>query len=308
MKGSVQEPRLMQQDFESIIPDTGAITKLCGNEWPTPSRTVWDEGAMQAFYQESTRKTLLRSWWKLTRNPRSRSDIHHCGRHECPWRTDKDTNHIHSGFADRDGEWCIHVTHDTPGSSLHTPLLEETFHLPLEAFTGLRVTDKTFMDTGFTETVEDDWKNASLPQQRIGRLWIGGARLYVLEEYKHYAANAAGITEPTQEPIAAGRTEPTKEPMTEEPVPTKRSEIHEHTRFCQGSRRDHKAYFDRQLMACNAVETHSPSFRATLMRYQVARVDPGTEAQPQTDHRIARNARSYLRKERPKKRSRSNAT
>eukprot|EP00971_Amphidinium_carterae_P265757 5271907-Amphidinium_carterae.2 len=77
--------------------------------------------------------------------------------------------------------------------------MEETFHSPLEAFTGRRVTDKTFMDTGLTATVEDDCKNASLPQQGIAILWIGGTRLYVLEECKHYAANAAGLTEPTQE-------------------------------------------------------------------------------------------------------------
>eukprot|EP00971_Amphidinium_carterae_P095453 1888583-Amphidinium_carterae.1 len=33
MKGNVQKPRLMQQNVEGIIPDTGAITSLCGKEW-----------------------------------------------------------------------------------------------------------------------------------------------------------------------------------------------------------------------------------------------------------------------------------
>eukprot|EP00971_Amphidinium_carterae_P241917 4803374-Amphidinium_carterae.1 len=97
------------------------------------------------------------------------------------------------------------------------------------------------MDTGLTDKVEDEWKNACLPQQRIARLWIGGTRLYVLEEYKPYAANAVGTTEPTQEPSTE-----------EETVPTTRNLIHEHMlvtlpRFKEGS---HSAL--RQLEECKA--------------------------------------------------------
>eukprot|EP00971_Amphidinium_carterae_P095454 1888583-Amphidinium_carterae.2 len=65
------------------------------------------------------------------------------------------------------------------------------------------------MDTGLTKTYEDDWKNASLPQQRVSKLWTGGTRFYVLEEYKPYAAKAVGTTEPTQELSTEEETVPT---------------------------------------------------------------------------------------------------
>eukprot|EP00971_Amphidinium_carterae_P275068 5457705-Amphidinium_carterae.1 len=59
----------------------------------TLSRAPRGDVATQAFYPQDS----LWSWRKLTRDPRNRSGLHHYRRQECPWRTHKDTNHVHSG-------------------------------------------------------------------------------------------------------------------------------------------------------------------------------------------------------------------
>eukprot|EP00971_Amphidinium_carterae_P272948 5417322-Amphidinium_carterae.2 len=71
----------MQQDFEGIIPDIGAITNLCGKEQLDRVERLGAKVQRRFYPQNSSR-----SWWKLTRDdlrdPRNRSEVlselHHC--------------------------------------------------------------------------------------------------------------------------------------------------------------------------------------------------------------------------------------